>query len=317
MASPPYDDKVEPDSDDDQYLPRSESQSPAIPIAGLFTANENWRGRSDPAVRRRIQNRLNQRAFRQRQRSGDSTTRRGRSRRAGSSSASRETSEDIDVDMLPLQLESSADTTITAIPPTPTPTSPLPRSPSRNPLRPTGALDPQTDEVWDELARLINANFMAAALSNARQLGIDASLLQTGTTHIATPRIAPSPQLLSIPSALTPVEIQYQLPHDPIIDTIPHARLRLNIMNALATAQLDAAAFSQSLRASGALLEQRDGIWQRGGVVVWGPPAQLASWELSEPFARRWAFLLVGCEHMIAGTNAWRAGRGEAPLSFV
>jgi len=37
----------------------------------ITTTNENWRGKNDPAERRRIQNRLNQRAFRERQRSGE------------------------------------------------------------------------------------------------------------------------------------------------------------------------------------------------------------------------------------------------------
>lgn len=46
----------------------------------LCIENENWRGKNDPTERRRIQNRLNQRAFRQRQRSGDHQTKQYRPR---------------------------------------------------------------------------------------------------------------------------------------------------------------------------------------------------------------------------------------------
>ena len=65
-------------------------------------------------------------------------------------------------------------------------------------------------------------------------------------------------------------------------------------------------------------MEQSNGSWQRGGLVVWSFPEQVGSWELSEPFIRRWAVLLQGCEDLIAATNAWRSRRGERlfPLSL-
>ena len=47
--------KMEHDSDDEG------TSRPVIPISGVMTVNENWRGKNDPAERRRIQNRLNQR----------------------------------------------------------------------------------------------------------------------------------------------------------------------------------------------------------------------------------------------------------------
>ena len=170
---------------------------------------------------------------------------------------------------------------------------------------PSGVTDTQTGRIWDELAQLINRNFMSAAVTNVQHLGVDLSALQTATA-IKTPR----PSERQVPATLTPVELQYQVAHDPIIDTIPHARLRFNILRGIAAGQVDAAAFSKCLRASGAL-EELGGSWQRGGVVVWSFPEQAASWELAEPFVRRWSFLLVGCEDLIAATNAWRARRGE------
>ena len=264
--------------------------SPSIPIATVMTANENWRGKNDPAERRRIQNRLNQRAFRQRQRAGESPK---QYKPRSMSSASQQDSSDDEADSP--QSETS---------PQPSRAEGRAASESRGDQN-SGVADTQTGRVWDELAQLINRNFMAATVTNAQHVGLDLGALQSGTA-VKTPRI-PDRQ---IPAALKPVELQYQVAHDPIIDTVPHARLRFNIVRGIATGQVDTIAFTKCLRASGAL-EVLNGSWQRGGVVVWSAPEQAASWELSEPFVRRWAFLLEGCEDLIAATNAWRSRRGE------
>jgi hypothetical protein len=76
--------KMERTSSEDD---RSSPSGPGIPIATVMTANENWRGKNDPAERRRIQNRLNQRAFRERQRAGESP-KQYKPRSAGSSTKS-------------------------------------------------------------------------------------------------------------------------------------------------------------------------------------------------------------------------------------
>ncbi|KAK3074519.1 hypothetical protein LTR53_003001 [Teratosphaeriaceae sp. CCFEE 6253] len=44
------------------------SSFPGTPEISIAIINENWRGKSDWTERRRIQNRLNQRAFRERHR---------------------------------------------------------------------------------------------------------------------------------------------------------------------------------------------------------------------------------------------------------
>ncbi len=307
--------KSEPDSSgDDQRISR-QSSSPTIPITDVMTANENWRGKNDPAERRRIQNRLNQRAFRQRQRAGESPKQYKPRSASGASSGRKEESDD---EAESPQSESSKDSVAASqsyIEGRPT------SAPPSN-TRPSGVTDAQTGQVWDELAQLINRNFLAAAVANAQHVGIDLTALRAGSA-IRTPRPSSSNQNNNaprppVPASLTPVELQHQVSHDPIIDTIPHARLRFNILRGISTGRIDSVAFSRSIRASGAL-EELSGSWQRGGVVVWSSPEQVSSWELSEPFLRRWSFLLQGCEDLIAATNAWRGRRNERlfPLSFT
>lgn len=146
---------------------------------------------------------------------------------------------------------------------------------------------------------------MSAATTNAQHLGIDPAVLRDGVAA-ATPRQVSD----SVPPTLKPIELQHQVAHDPIIDTIPHPRLRFNILRAIATRQIEASQISACIRGSGTLKQSSDS-WQRGGLVVWSSPERLSSWEVSEPFVRHWTFLLQGCEDLTAATNAWRSRRGE------
>ncbi|KAK3720382.1 hypothetical protein LTR37_003793 [Vermiconidia calcicola] len=269
---------------------RSSTMGPAIPIATVTTSNENWRGKNDPAERRRIQNRLNQRAFRQRQRSGESP----KQYKSRSTSQHQESEEDE---------ESSESSSSESSAPSPDSEGRVSSEPTEG--RSSSTVATEAGHVWDELGQLINRNFMAAAVTNAQHIGINLVALRAGT-----PSKTPRATNRQISATLTPVELQYQVSHDPIIDVIPHARLRFNILRAIATRQIEAAEFSKCLRASGGL-ELLNGSWQRSGVVVWSAPEQVGSWELSESFVRRWIVVLQGCEDLIAATNCWRNRRGE------
>lgn len=250
------------------------------------------RGKNDPVERRRIQNRLNQRAFRQRQRAGESP--KLYKPRTASTPASQHSESEDGNDITSPGVDSSSAS------------SPEAGSPDSGG---SGATQSRTvtdnyGRVWDELGQLINRNIMTAAATNAQRLGISLAALQSGiaSTSPQIPRAALA--------ALKPIELQHQIVHDPIIDTIPHARLRFNILWAIYNQQIDAAQLSRCIRGSGAL-ENVNGNWQRGGLVVWSTPEQVGSWEISESFLRRWAFLLQGCEDLIAVTNTWRSKRGE------
>jgi hypothetical protein len=248
--------------------------------------NENWRGKNDPSERRRIQNRLNQRAFRQRQRSGEHPLKQYKPSESSLGSAPDSSKND-----------SVAGDRCDDL--------------SSTPATMHAKVVPSSDEKWDrgfldnhQLSQLINQNFMAAASINARHLGISKTAMQNGTP-VTTPQVSGS-----LPLTLQPTLAQYQISHDPIIDIVPHPGLRDNILRAIATAQIDAMALSRDLRASGAL-EKSNGSWLRVGLVVWSSPEQLASWEVSELFLRRWGPLLQGCDDFLATTNTWRSRRGE------
>jgi hypothetical protein len=302
---------------------------PVMPDPGfrITTTNENWRGKNDPAERRRIQNRLNQRAFRERQRSGEPT--KSASPQKQTESDDEEDDDEVDVEDKTEEQESSSedeededesddddddDADAEQSNPGSPPPGPGPVRPhfngqvSRAACTPATSM-PSTDNPWDELAQLINRNFMQAVSANARRLGLNLTALGAGTAT-STPRIR---NPANLPPTLKPVEVQHQLPHDPLIDTIPHSRLRFNVLRAIATGNLDAARFSACLRRSGAVVNVQ-GEARRSGLIVWNFPEQLASWELSEGFVMIWGFLLEGCEDFVAATNVWRSRRGERSL---
>ncbi|KAK5110363.1 hypothetical protein LTR62_006071 [Meristemomyces frigidus] len=102
--------------------------------------------------------------------------------------------------------------------------------------------------VLDKLARLINGNLLQAAFVNAQHLGIDVQSMKSGAL-MYTPRSTSR----SLPAALTPVQLQSRVAHDPIIDAIPHARFRHNLLSAIANQQATPAVLSCSTRGSGAM----------------------------------------------------------------
>ncbi|KAI0968073.1 hypothetical protein F4678DRAFT_232758 [Xylaria arbuscula] len=50
------------------------------------------------------------------------------------------------------------------------------------------------------------------------------------------------------------------------------------------------------------------------GLLVWGEPWSEEGWEVTPGFIKRWGFLLKGCDVLIDATNRYRAARGEEKL---
>jgi hypothetical protein len=50
------------------------------------------------------------------------------------------------------------------------------------------------------------------------------------------------------------------------------------------------------------------------GLIVWGEPYLIASWEVTPFFIHKWGWVLANCQELIDSTNYWRRSRGEAPL---
>lgn len=64
----------------------------------------------------------------------------------------------------------------------------------------------------------------------------------------------------------------------------------------------------------GGLFEGFDDVEGRG-ILIWGEPWLEAAYEVSEGFAKKWGFLLKGCEALAEATSLWREARGEERLT--
>ncbi|KAJ9267099.1 hypothetical protein DTO212C5_6164 [Paecilomyces variotii] len=112
----------------------------------------------------------------------------------------------------------------------------------------------------------------------------------------------------SIPPSLRPTALQRATPHHPWLDTFPFPQMRDNLISR--TSYFDDDELCHDLMA----------FWDtrntEATLLVWGPPWDPSNWEVTEAFARKWGWILKGCPDLLIYTNRWRVRRGEKPLSW-
>ncbi|KAL7949281.1 hypothetical protein V8C42DRAFT_310466 [Trichoderma barbatum] len=135
---------------------------------------------------------------------------------------------------------------------------------------------------------LASTSIVAAYISNATLLHISCTSTQPRTfqlTHSSTP------------TSLEPTLLQKTIPHPPLIDIIPFPGVRNRLIRSLDV--IDLAKLSEDLV---------DGAFRVWGHAAWDG----TGWEVSETFAQRWWFLMD--EQIINVTNFWRRQRLEGAL---
>lgn len=102
---------------------------------------------------------------------------------------------------------------------------------------------------------------------------------------------------------LTPIDLQKSVPHHPYIDLIPYPGLRRTLL--------------EILREHPNSIKQVELCYdiESGGLRLWGQYSWLPdSYELTVEFAAKWGFLFRRDPEALTATNFWRRQRGEAPL---
>lgn len=301
---------------------------------------DDWTGKTDTALRRKLQNRLNQRAAR-----GLSTSMRvcmtdhdpGRRGKETKKQAS------FDLEIVPVSshqlLPSIPSSHITsAHPPVSTvgtSTSPIYRvldisSLSTNRRIVTSA--PSFSAflrtplpIDQQLLTLLHFNLIRALVTNVRILGLDPDTLETKSP---SPFSSSSPSQLSsllerLPPSLQPTELQLTVPHNGEYDGFPWRQFRDNAIRA--GEMLDTDAFCRDMLYgvdSGNVFEEGVCLGDQGmgvgngrtGLIVWADPWLESSWEVDEGFARKYAWSMRGCQGLMRSTNLRRVERGEQPL---
>ncbi|KAF2188809.1 hypothetical protein K469DRAFT_564218, partial [Zopfia rhizophila CBS 207.26] len=253
--------------------------------------SDNWTGKTDAKERRKLQNRLHQRAWRK-------------------------------APFLGYPIPSNPHDLITqntrSSKPVPSPSPPPPHAkpsllippviaylpPNSPPTSAPAFKFPLSPDYY--LITLIQYNVLRAILTNLSIV----SLLHTVPSQCrAALNISLLPRPTSIPPSLQPTPLQLSTLHDPWIDSVPSAQLRDNLI--VTREMWDEDGLCNDLL--GGLYEGYDDIKEKG-IIVWGEPWCERSWEVTEGFVEKWGFLLKGCGSLIGATNRWREERGEDAL---
>ncbi|KAJ2982428.1 hypothetical protein NQ176_g1386 [Zarea fungicola] len=177
------------------------------------------------------------------------------------------------------------------------------------PFRLDGSLDLPLSS--DHLIPLLQFNAFRATLTNIMILSV-AHLVPSRCDITEALRVTPLFNLPSTPPpSLRPTALQQSVPHESWIDLLPDPTMRDNAIRFMHT-------YSGRDICGDMLghLEQGRNTIEMTGVIVWGNPWEVDSWEVTEGFLKRWGFLFKGCYGAMAATNYWREQRGDEPLVF-
>ncbi|KAI6081673.1 hypothetical protein F4821DRAFT_248741 [Hypoxylon rubiginosum] len=259
---------------------------------------EDWAGVASTEQRRKLQNRLNQRARRRRQRLSKEASSSAPERRPATEptlriecnkSPAEQGQSEIDQVAQRLDLiRQLADQAYTAY---------LGHSP-----RP------------EHLLRVVQINVFHALARNAVALGFSTSwLLCDSISRFGQIGPPPPPTLPpSYPHSLVPTPLQVTEPHHPWIDLLPWPILRDRILHLSVIDSIEEVNICHDI----VEFDATQSPSEKPGLIIWGSPWDPRGWEASPAFLRKWGWIVDGCEEILEGTNYWREKRGEKKLLF-
>ncbi|KAI1629163.1 hypothetical protein EDD37DRAFT_644927 [Exophiala viscosa] len=315
--------------------------------ADVQSVDDEWSGITNPVIRRKLQNRLNQRAARRRKASQKGTSNDVPSTSSDASATrSRPLARQIDLhDAAPLQVKSlnfpgtkwrvtEAESVIEVDP------SAFVSIRSKHTCQRwyevllenrlaqikdlAGRLQIERENAWkltlpaDHLISLVYYNVYRGLLANVEVLGLDLNLMYTD--EYPSPFLplssSASSNLRRLPPGLQPTELQKSIAHHPQWDIFPDPMVRDNILR-YGESNIDDYEFCLDLVGNGNF-DNLEGCstQEKNGLICWGEPWDMGGWEVTEAFARKYPFILRGALNFQQCSNEWRVKRGEEPLDF-
>ncbi|KAE8166978.1 hypothetical protein BDV40DRAFT_313659 [Aspergillus tamarii] len=137
-----------------------------------------------------------------------------------------------------------------------------------------------------------------------------------------------------LPESLVPTSLQMDIIHSTWINFLPIPKMRDTLI--AKETSFDHAEFVRDLLGDKIVEYMFGSLWSskpsiasklaltdgddddvtasRQGLILWGEPHSVKSWEVTPGFIRKWAWAMEGCEELIASSNRWRMIRGEEPI---
>ncbi|EEU48916.1 uncharacterized protein NECHADRAFT_90484 [Fusarium vanettenii 77-13-4] len=164
---------------------------------------------------------------------------------------------------------------------------------------------------------LIRLNVLNALARNAISMGFPPEGLcrdeAISPYNANGPQLSNNPQpATSCPPALQPTSFQATVVHHPWIDLLPFPQLRDNMLTYMEAGLVDDEELCEDLL----MVDDPRGLDSKPSLIVWGWSWDPQAWEANPAFLRKWGFLLRGCTEIIEGTNYWRGKRAEVDLAM-
>ncbi|CEJ94308.1 hypothetical protein VHEMI09848 [[Torrubiella] hemipterigena] len=267
---------------------------------------DDWADVTSPALRRVLQNRLNQRASRQRKRNHElrlGLVRRGRGRPKSQTALQDDIStSEPQGQLLATSCKRHGDHVSDALPGVPrTDTfTDMIRSLAKRVLENLCVQDPSADVVLLPLTRL---NSLRGILANMYTLDIQLPEMEDDTSISSFNKAwdRSSKRARTLPSSLQPTEYQISHPHHPWFDILPFPKLR----ETLIARQDEYDDTELCIDMLG--MNEATSV----GLLVWRDPWDPAAWEMTEQFVKKWGWLFKSSLELRSSTTQWRSLRGE------
>lgn len=168
----------------------------------------------------------------------------------------------------------------------------------------------------DHLLSLIYYNVFRAFAANMTILGLDFDTMCCDETLSPFLDVAhDEPHLTLLPPGLRPTHLQCKAAHHPCWDIFPDPVVRDNVF-LRGEDQIDDIDLCEQIVGDGSVIADDDDTENRTGLIVWGEPADINSWEASESFVKLWPWFFKGAVELMLSTNRWRATRDQPPIVF-
>lgn len=149
-------------------------------------------------------------------------------------------------------------------------------------------------------------NIIRAMSTNAITMGLNTALL---AEDILSPFNTSSPTTTNLPPSLQPTDLQKRIIHHPWIDLFAVSSIRDALLRNLHLYSEDELCHD--------LFGSSGDCSQPTGLLIWGEPWDSFAYEISDEMLRKWGWLWSGCTEALQSTNYWRLQRGEETLETI